>query len=364
MLPALTLGQKLRRAQKLFPISNDDQQKRTMKNKYTIFLPVHNGGSYVKECVASILAQKYGDFELVVLENASTDGTLEWLSAVDDDRLTVLPSHAFLSVEENWGRALTMQKNEFMTFIGHDDILDPNYLEVMNALVRRNSGASLYFAHFRYINEKGKKIRSCRPIARRETATDYMSGLFSQKRDTYGTGYLYRSKDYESVGGMPKWNHLLFADDALWMSLMKGSWNVTAREECFAVRIHSGSYAQKAAWHSWVKGMRIYYNFLKGLANEDSTFRAALTRHAPKYFFGWVNNFYIKLVEQAEKSGRPIDPSDVLALKKILKETAPEFLPRLGFARGDTRRRILKHFAFTRWLYQWYRHLRYDENMH
>jgi hypothetical protein len=234
----------------------------------------------------------------------------------------------------------------------------------MERLIAREPNAKLYFAHFRYIDAEGSKIRSCRPIASCETATDYMSGLFSHKRDTYGTGYLYRSKDYDSVGGMPNWNHLLFADDALWISLMKGSWNATAREECFAVRVHSGSYGQKADWQYWVEGMRTYHNFLKGLANEDSTFRAALTRHAPKYFFGWVNNFYIKLVEQAEKSGRPIDPSDVLALKKILKETAPEFLPRLGFARGDTRRRILKHFAFTRWLYQWYRHLRYDENMH
>jgi hypothetical protein len=258
---------------------------------------------------------------------------------------------------------MAIQKREFMVWVGADDLLDDNYLEVMENLIAREPNAKLYFAHFRYIDADGNKNRSCRPIKERESTTDYMSGLFSHKRDTYGTGYLYRSKDYDLVGGMPKWNHLLFADDALWMSLMKGSWNATAREECFAVRVHSGSYGQKADWHNWVEGMRTYHKFLTGLAKEDSTFRAALARHAPKYFFGWVNNFYIKLVEQAEKSGRPIDPSDVLALKKILKETAPEFKSNLGFTRGDTRRRILKHFAFTRWLYQWYRHLRYGENM-
>ena len=318
---------------------------------------------YLRECIASILEQKYGDFALVVLENASTDGTVEWLSTVDDDRLTVRPSPAFLPVEENWGRALTMPKNEFMTFIGHDDTLDPNYLEVMNALVKREPGAGLYFAHFRQIDGKGKKIRSCRPIAEQESVTDYMSGLFSYQRDTYGTGYLYRSKDYDSVGGIPAWNGLLFADDALWMSLMKGSWNATAREECFAVRIHSGSYGQSADWHNWVEGMRNYHEFLKALAKEDSTFSDALAKHAPKYFFDWANSLYRRLVEQANKSELTIDPGDILVFEEIINITAPEFLPQLGFSPHDTRRRIIKHFALTRWLYKWYRHLRYGENM-
>jgi glycosyltransferase involved in cell wall biosynthesis len=334
-----------------------------MKNKYTIFLPVHNGGLYVRECIASILGQKYGDFALVVLENASTDGTLEWLRTVDDHRLTIRTSDVLLPIERNWERAQAMPKNQFMTFISHDDILDPNYLMVMNALVRRDPDAGLYFAHFRYIDGGGKKNRSCRPIKERETVTDYMSQLFTHKRDTYGTGYLYRSKDYESVGGMPAWNGLLFADDALWMSLMKRSWNATAREECFAVRVHKESCGHKANWRTWVEGMQNYHKFLQGLAKEDSTFSDALAKHAPKYFFGWANSFYSKLAEQANKSKRPIDPSDILVIEEIIKITAPEFLQQLGVSPNDTRRRILKHFAVTRWLYKWYRHLRYSENL-
>ena len=317
----------------------------------------------MQQCIASILAQKYGDFDLVVLENASTDGTLEWLRTVDDHRLSVCTSDVLLPIEKNWARAHAMPKNQFMTFISHDDILDPNYLEVMNAQVRRDPNAGLYFAHFRYIDGGGKKIRSCRPIEERETATDYMSKLFSHMRDTYGTGYLYRSKDYDSVGGMPAWNGLLFADDALWMSLMKRSWNSTAREECFAVRVHKESSGHKANWRTWVEGMRNYHKFLIGLAKEDTTFSDALAKHAPKYFFDWANSLYRRLVEQANKSKQPIDPTDILVLEEIIKKTAPEFLPKLGSSPCDTRRRILKRFALTRWLYQWYRHLRYGETM-
>ena len=319
----------------------------------------------MQECIDSILGQQYGDFDLVVLENASTDGTLEWLSAVDDDRLSVHPSDVFLPAEKNWGRALTMSKNEFMTFIGHDDILDPNYLEVMDALIRRDPVAGLYFGHFRYIDEKGKRIRSCRSIAERESVTDYMSRLFLHQRDTYGTGYLYRSKDFDSVGGMPRWNKLIFADDALWMTLMKRTWNATAREECFSVRIHPKSSGHKVEWKDWVAGMRPYHKFLQGLAAHDSAFRVALAEHSPGYFLWYANTFYTRLLEQADNSKTPIDLSDILVLKQIITEVAPGVLPAFkGHLPPGTRRKIINHFAITRWLYSWYRHLRYDESMY
>jgi glycosyltransferase involved in cell wall biosynthesis len=331
--------------------------------KYTIMLPVHNGGEHVKQCIASILSQRKKNFELVILENASTDGTREWVQSLSDPRIILLASDKLLPIHENWARAMAVPKREFMVWVGADDLLDDNYLEVMEKLIAREPNAKLYFAHFRYIDANGNKIRSCRSIAERETVTDYMKGLFSHQRDTYGTGYLYRSKDYDLVGGMPKWDHLLFADDVLWMSLMKGSWNATERKECFAVRVHSKSYGHLADWRDWIEGMRKYHKFLTGLAEEDSTFKAALAEHAPKYFFGWTQNFYSRLAEQAKKSETPIDPSDLLMIKEIMKITAPEFLPQLGVLPNNTRRRILKRFALTRWLYKWYRHLRYGESM-
>ena len=45
-----------------------------MSAKYSIFLPVHNGGGHLKECVESILAQDYPHFQLEIVENDSRDG--------------------------------------------------------------------------------------------------------------------------------------------------------------------------------------------------------------------------------------------------------------------------------------------------
>src|SRR5215217_7461060 len=132
--------------------------------RYSIILPVHNGGGYVKECVNSILSQSFTEFNLHVLDNYSTDGTLEWISSIRDERVKIYPSEKFLTMEENWQRVTSIPKNEMMTLIGHDDLLDQNYLSVMNGLIERHPSASLYHAHFRYIGPKGQLIRHAKPM--------------------------------------------------------------------------------------------------------------------------------------------------------------------------------------------------------
>ena len=125
--------------------------------KYSIILPVRNGSNHVKECVDSILSQTLRDFELIVLENASTDNTLDIIKSFNDERVKIYAAVKDLTIEENWKRAISVPKNEFITLIGHDDVLDKNYLYVMNDLVSRHSQASLYQAHFRYIDSDGKE---------------------------------------------------------------------------------------------------------------------------------------------------------------------------------------------------------------
>src|SRR5690349_12057626 len=100
--------------------------------KYSIILPVRNGGEYVRECVSSILAQSLGDFQLQVLDNCSTDGTSDYLESLKDERVKIYPAESSLTIEENWARITTIPKNEFITLIGHDDVLDPDYLAVMD----------------------------------------------------------------------------------------------------------------------------------------------------------------------------------------------------------------------------------------
>ena len=73
-------------------------------------------------------AQDLPDFDLLVLDNASNDGTSEWLTSLSDSRIRVTRSDTNCQWRETGARIKRYPKNEFMTLIGHDDILHPHYL--------------------------------------------------------------------------------------------------------------------------------------------------------------------------------------------------------------------------------------------
>jgi glycosyltransferase involved in cell wall biosynthesis len=208
--------------------------------KFSIILPVKNGGVYVKECVKSILSQTLQDFNLIVLDNCSTDGTLEWLQSLNDNRIIIHESRKALSIEENWARIKSIQKNEFITLIGHDDILNKNYLEIMNNLILKHPLASLYQTHFEYINANGEILRNCKPMDEIQYAHEFLAYFMCNAIDSTGTGYMMRSKDYDSLGGInTSFEKLIFADYALWIDLSLIGYKATAVEMAFKYRIHN-----------------------------------------------------------------------------------------------------------------------------
>src|SRR4249920_52390 len=106
--------------------------------KFSVFLPVQNGGNYLRQCVISILEQTYPDFQLTVLDNASSDGSAEWISSLKEPRVMLVSSETPLSIQDSWARILRSPKGEFMIMIGHDDLLDKDYLETIRSLIARH----------------------------------------------------------------------------------------------------------------------------------------------------------------------------------------------------------------------------------
>lgn len=234
--------------------------------KYSIILPVRNGGEYVKECAQSILDQSLPDFELQVLDNCSTDGTRQWLEHLKDDRIRIYPSAVPLSIEQNWARIITIPKNEFITLIGHDDILNKDYLKTMDSLIEKHPKASLYQTHFRYIDSKGNTIRSCKPMDEVQNASEFLSFFLANQIDINGTGFMMRGADYDKVGGIPPtYPNLLFADFELFINLTLMSYKATAFKECFEFRLHQSmtTTSSDIKFHQSYKKFVDYLDFLK-----------------------------------------------------------------------------------------------------
>jgi len=247
--------------------------------RFSIFLPVHNGGEHIKQCVASVLAQTIADFDLIILENGSTDGTAEWLKSLTDPRITVLPSEALLPIEENWSRILTIPKNEFMTIIGHDDLLDPDFLDIIQQLVERHPEAGLYLTHFRLIDTDGRFIRHCLPIPERQSAAEYLAARLCVLQHSYGTGHVMRSADYDAAGGIPLFKKLLFSDDALFIQLIGDSYRATAQEEAFSYRAYGNSVGGGCSYADLMLALVSYADFLADFSQMKSSLLVCLERY-------------------------------------------------------------------------------------
>lgn len=94
----------------------------------TVIIPAYNAAKTIVCCVESLLSQTYQDWELIIIDDGSTDNTLDVCQTFQDKRIQVYHKpNGGVSSARNYG--LTYAKGEFIAFVDADDCLEPIYLE-------------------------------------------------------------------------------------------------------------------------------------------------------------------------------------------------------------------------------------------
>jgi hypothetical protein len=97
--------------------------------RVSVIMAVHNGERYVRESVDSVLSQSFADFELLVVDDASTDSTTEILAQYHDERLRVLHNEVDSERCVSRNRALREARGEYAAILDPDDVALPQRLE-------------------------------------------------------------------------------------------------------------------------------------------------------------------------------------------------------------------------------------------
>ncbi len=111
--------------------------------KYSIILPVYNGLPYLETAVASVLTSNRNDFELLVSDDHSTDGSIQYLESIKDSRLRLLRTPARMSMAEHWEWALSHSKGSWGMFLGQDDALQGYFFDHADTLTAEAEKRSL-----------------------------------------------------------------------------------------------------------------------------------------------------------------------------------------------------------------------------
>jgi len=128
------------------------------KPQVSIGLPVYNGEEFLAEAVDSILAQTYADLELVISDNASTDGTERICRdfADRDSRVRYYRSDENLGASWNFNRVFELANGDYFKWAAHDDRCEPEYLERCVKVLDENPEVVLAFPRSRRITLDGQ----------------------------------------------------------------------------------------------------------------------------------------------------------------------------------------------------------------
>ena len=128
----------------------------------SVIIPTYNRSGYLVQAVESVLNQTFGDLEVVVVDDGSTDDTARVLRSLNDPRVKPIhQANAGRSAARN--RGFAESSGQYIVFLDDDDLFLPEKLERQAGFLLENPGAGLVASGFNYVDAEGQTIQAARP---------------------------------------------------------------------------------------------------------------------------------------------------------------------------------------------------------
>jgi len=191
----------------------------------SIILPAYNGEDFIQAALDSILAQTYTDWELIAVDDGSTDSTGAILGrySQQDSRMRVVHQEN-RKLPGALKTGFDLARGEFLTWTSVDNLLYPRFLERMVACLRRHPTWDMAYANLDIIDEAGKPMRDSDqyrsyqiPLDSEHIHLPRDPAELNTRPDNYlGAAFLYRSRVERLLGDYSP-QHYTFEDYDYWM---------------------------------------------------------------------------------------------------------------------------------------------------
>ena len=125
----------------------------------TVLTTVYNGLPYLTECIDSVLRQTWTDFEFLIIDDASTDNSLECVKSYKDPRIKIVENEKNIGQVPSLNVGLKIAKGKFIARLDQDDVSLPSRLEEQVDYFKRHSDISILCSWEITIDANGKKVR-------------------------------------------------------------------------------------------------------------------------------------------------------------------------------------------------------------
>lgn len=132
-----------------------------MKPMVSVIMPAYNAERFISIAVESVLHQTLTDWELLIMDDCSTDGTPELIAALamTDPRIKVHYNPRNMGVAKTRNHALSLSQGQYIAFLDSDDYWHPTKLENQIALMQK-TGAGLCYTSYALVDETGAPVRN------------------------------------------------------------------------------------------------------------------------------------------------------------------------------------------------------------
>jgi len=180
----------------------------------SVIIPAYNAEKTIKETIESVLNQTVTDFEVLVINDGSTDGTLDVIDGIKDERLRVF-SYPHAGVAPTRNRGLVHAVGEYISFLDADDLWTPDKLEAQLKALQENPQAAVAYSWTDWIDELRQFLRAGGYIT--ENGRVYEKLLVRDFIES-GSNPLIRAEAFQSVGNFDE--SLEFSEDwDMWLRL-------------------------------------------------------------------------------------------------------------------------------------------------
>lgn len=137
------------------------EQKLTMENRnplLSVCIPVFNCEKFIGQTIRSVLQQSFEDFELLIIDNASTDRTYEIIKGFSDARIRCIRNEHNLGMMGNWNKCLDEARGDYLKLLPADDLIYETCLEEQVGVFQHNPKVALVCCSRDIIDIAGKKL--------------------------------------------------------------------------------------------------------------------------------------------------------------------------------------------------------------
>ena len=219
----------------------------------SVIMPVYNAGDFVAQAIQSILGQSYEDFELIIINDGSSDNSKAVIKSYDDNRIKYFENEKNSGIVFSRNKGLKLAKGEYIGMFDADDIAYPEKFEEQINFLEQNKDFGMVGSWAKFINEEGKRLPGSWKL---KASPDMIPAIMLFKNYFLQSAVLYRKECISKFSFRVGFD--ILEDYLIWLEIIGEykAWNL--QKYLVDYRVHGGGVTKKHSKEKLEKEKKVF----------------------------------------------------------------------------------------------------------